>query len=126
MAELTHKTCSKCKREQTIDQFWADIRYKDGYMGVCKSCRRENTKRYMEKHPEHRLKRLNASKNWHKEQKVIKNADNILGGWTIYIPNYVKNREFKFNAISTNGESFKTNTYTDFVDWIHKIFATKA
>ena len=126
MAEITHKTCSKCKKEQTIDQFCADVRYRDGYMGVCRTCRRENTKRYIQEHPEYRLKRLKDIKRWHKEQKVLKNFDNILGGWKINIPNYVKNGEFKFNAISTKGESFRTNTFTDFIEWLHNTYATKA
>lgn len=34
------KTCAKCKVEKPIDNFGFKSRSKDGYNGVCKSCKR--------------------------------------------------------------------------------------
>lgn len=122
MLKITHKVCSKCKKEQTIDQFFPDERYKDGYMGLCKACRRLNTKRYKEKHPEYkeRIKELNRKRK--SENNLLNNVDNIIGGWNIYIPNYIKKEEYKFNALSTRGEIFKTNNFTAFKEWLTQLY----
>lgn len=37
----TVKRCSKCKTYKTLENFWKNPRYRDGFMGQCKSCRNE-------------------------------------------------------------------------------------
>ena len=125
MSEITYKICSKCKKEQPINQFHPDIRYRDGYMSTCKSCKRENAKQYLKEHPEYRLKKKLKHKMWYDKQKTLRDSDNILGGWKITVPNYVKRGEYKFNAVSTNGEVFRTNTFTDFLDWFQNQYGAK-
>lgn len=41
------KTCSKCKRDQPIDQFVRSPRYLDGHGSHCKTCRREYLERLL-------------------------------------------------------------------------------
>ena len=36
-----NKVCSKCNKNQPTTNFYADVRNKDGYNGVCKSCIRD-------------------------------------------------------------------------------------
>lgn len=35
------KTCTKCKRELPLSQFWEDIAYKDGHKTWCRECYRD-------------------------------------------------------------------------------------
>lgn len=121
MNEITTKICNKCKIEQPVDQFFKDERYKDGYMGTCRTCGRERARKYREEHPEYRLKRNQKTIQWQQKQKLLQQADSILGGWHITIPNYVKKGEYKFNSVSTRGEIFRTNTYTEFLDWVQQL-----
>jgi hypothetical protein len=40
------KTCSRCKIEKSEGEFYKDKRYKNRLQSCCKTCARENTKRY--------------------------------------------------------------------------------
>ena len=125
MTGITHKICSKCKKDQNIDQFHADIRYKDGYMGVCRTCRRENTRRYIQLHPEYRIRMKHFQEEHRKSKQILNDADKIIGGYKVYISNYVKSGEYKFNIVPTKGELFKTNDFSSFIRYLKNLFETK-
>lgn len=40
------KTCSKCKVLKQVTQFQKDITHKDGYKSICRTCRKEDCKKY--------------------------------------------------------------------------------
>ena len=52
------KVCSTCREEKKLDDFYADPRYLDGYMGQCKQCKRG----YGSRHEPIRKKRIKALK----------------------------------------------------------------
>ncbi len=104
------KRCGKCHQILPLSEFW--FRKKDGYyQSWCKNCSKNKSKESYKKN--------------HKPQKRItakeKNALFILGGYKIYILNYVSSKEFKYNIISTKGKFFKTNLSNQFIDKIREI-----
>ena len=42
---LKLKTCSKCKVEKKLSEFYRKASAKDGYAGTCKDCQKENKKK---------------------------------------------------------------------------------
>lgn len=45
------KTCSKCGKEQPIEEFYKSARYKDGREGRCRTCKKEAMDDYLERNP---------------------------------------------------------------------------
>lgn len=79
------KQCCYCKKEQKLDQFFKDIRYKDGYNSGCKSCRRLQVKKY--KSTEHGKK---------KTRERMREYRSTLK-WKNYYKEYTKKRRDKLN-----------------------------
>ena len=48
----------------------------------------------------------------------IDNAIKTLGGVKCYILNHVKENEFKFNVVRTDGFVYKTNNKNDFINFL--------
>ncbi len=81
---MTYKVCSKCKVEKTLDEFYKDLRNKDGKSSNCKECHAVNAANWKANNPEKvRLiqkayyaknaeKRRDAAKKW-----VSKNRENV-------------------------------------------------
>lgn len=70
------KTCSKCKVEKEISDFYRDKTKKDGHKYSCKDCRREYTKKYLkvyrstEDYREYKRRYNNYYRNSSKERKI--------------------------------------------------------
>lgn len=84
----------------------------------------KRAKQYRKNNPEYTKKRRLLYAKKHKEQVLLNNLDSILGGYKIYILKHVKNGEYRFNIVSTKGEVFRTNTFTDLIDYLYKINKT--
>ena len=48
-------------------------------------------------------------------------AEETLGGYKIFIQNYVKKGERKYNIVDTAGEVFKTNNKDEFFNYLRGI-----
>ncbi len=46
------KTCTKCKQEKDVNEFYHADRCKDGVRGACKECRKVQTANYRKTHPD--------------------------------------------------------------------------
>ena len=69
------KTCSKCGVEKPLESFGKDKQKKDGYRGVCKTCRSESVKESGRKwHHNHREKANKASAAYYAKHKERLNA----------------------------------------------------
>lgn len=60
-AELMRKTCSKCRAEQSISEFYKSSRYADGHESWCKACKKSHAKA-----------NIHINRNW-----VIKNQSRV-------------------------------------------------
>lgn len=69
------KTCTKCKKEQPLKEFYK-YTHRDGYRPDCRTCRNAWTREY-NKNPNTRIKRNKKGNKW-----AYKNADS----WTGIIP----------------------------------------
>lgn len=47
------KTCSKCKKEKELSEFYKHKRKKDGYSDYCKECDKEYCKKFRNENKEH-------------------------------------------------------------------------
>lgn len=61
------KTCGKCGKEKTAEQFYRNSYGKDGLNSVCKKCKLEASRKYYEANRD-RVKSKNAK--WHQENKA--------------------------------------------------------
>lgn len=107
------KICRVCKRELPEEMFQKDPKNKDGLKGSCKDCTKEYRKKYNAFQKERR-------KNAKGLEKAQKEAEYLLGGMKIYVLNYASKKEFKFNIINTNGETFNTNDSYKFFNYLRR------
>lgn len=119
-----NKVCKDCGESKPVEDFFPDNRYRDGYMNYCRACRNKRAKQYRKNNPDYNKKRRLLYAKKHKEQVLLNNLDSILGGYKIYILKHIKNGECRFNIVPTKGEIFRTNTFTDLIDYLYKINKT--
>lgn len=67
------KTCSKCKKEKSLEEFGLSKRHKDGRLNSCKICQRKMRSDYFEKNPKARLKKKKREAEW-----KVNNKDKVL------------------------------------------------
>lgn len=66
---MESKTCSVCKAEKPVSEFYKDARRKDGLFSCCKFCHCARTKRYADANPEKRKAMVVAWNNAHPEKR---------------------------------------------------------
>ena len=79
------KTCTKCKKEKNIKEFWKDKRSKDKLYYLCKQCANKQKKEY----------RKNNKEEIKKQLKIYyqKNKDKILNSQKKYEENHKEERQ---------------------------------
>lgn len=97
------KKCRKCGEYLHKSRFSKDPQNKDGLKNRCKKC---------------------DAKYW-KEYKGYFNSDveinENVGGYKIYILNYAKKSEFKYNIVSTNGNVWNFASKNLFLDKLKEL-----
>lgn len=112
------KVCSKCKRELDESMFHKRKESKDGLRSQCKECVNAHMRIYTKTARSRELvKKRKIAYLEKQERKQISS----LGGYKIYILNYAKKGESRYNVVSTNGEIFKTNTKQEFMEYLEAI-----
>lgn len=115
------KTCTKCKIEKDISEFYTNKAYKDGLTSWCKMCTNEHNKNYNLKHKDYYSLHY---KNYRENNKTIlstkaktyfiKNKDKILNRCKIYrLNNKNKIRLYHKNY---NSNKRKTNSNFKLID----------
>lgn len=97
-AELIRKTCSKCNVKQSIDEFYKNSRYADGYVTWCKACKKS-----------HARANPQINRNW-----VAKNQGNVLKTKQKYVEaniEKVRASKRKWSKANTKKELAKTVRY---------------
>lgn len=123
------KRCTKCGRELPLSEFSRMKNGKNGLRPWCNECNRAAARAWAQANPE-RFKE-NLRKNYIRRKEEAKTlaarerkarrkafAKDVLGGYTIYILNYPTNKERKYNAVSTAGDVFKTNSKAEFLQFV--------
>jgi hypothetical protein len=64
---MNKKVCSKCNIQKSIDKFQKCKGYKDGYQNWCKTCKYENTRRWLKADSLRQRKAYEAQKRWYEE-----------------------------------------------------------
>ena len=91
------KICKICKMEKTDDNFYIDIRYKDGYVSECKSCRSEYRKRHYKNNKESINLKCKIYSSSHKKEKQINNKIYYQKNKGLLLNNsyvYLRNRKY--------------------------------
>jgi hypothetical protein len=99
------KVCSRCCRELPLTEFHSDKKGKFGVKSACKACTHEYYRKYYLTHP----------------CRAKKEEKDLLGGYKIYILDYVKKNERKYNVARTDGSVFKTNNKREFLNFLEGI-----
>jgi hypothetical protein len=74
LANITHKTCSKCQETKGLESFSKNRSRPDGFRSSCKACDAISRKIYREKN----LSKVRAaSLNWYRENKERSNKNHI-------------------------------------------------
>jgi len=140
------KQCSRCGEFKPLSEFYSCEANKDGLNNICKHCVsnrvfeevspfRKCTKcgkiKPMSEFPYHTSHRCNDCKTKVKDKDVFAKdeGENVkqevsasevwaLGGINVYIPNYCKRGEYKYNVVPTEGEAFLTNDKQEFLSYM--------
>lgn len=100
------KTCIKCRKSKPESEFYPD-RSNKRLMPHCKDC----------------AKKLSIE--WQRQNRMSKAEQNrqmeVVGGYKMFILNYTKKGEYKYQIVSTNGKSFMTNNSSEFMDKVKGI-----
>lgn len=122
------KQCSKCGKIKPLSEFYRDEKNKDGFYGVCKKCcatrsmdyykkNRERLRKYRQKR--YRDKCLGILKRERKQQQLQKTESfRAVAGFNVYILDYYKSGEYKYNVVPTEGEVYKTNDKERFLRYL--------
>jgi hypothetical protein len=95
---------------------------RDGLRVMCKDCAKEYNRIYNAK-PENKEK-ARVRERLYRQKLDLKRfewVDDIVGGYKIFILNYPKKGEFKFNIVPTRGDVFSTNSKQDFIQYLEGI-----
>ena len=108
------KRCTKCGELKPESEFYKNCQQKSGLDPQCKQCK--NKVHYLYMH--------NRTKGNRKPKQVISKMEtttDVLGGYKISILKYAKAGEYKFNIVSTTGNSFKTNDKAKFLNKVQDL-----
>lgn len=71
------RTCTKCKVEKTVEDFYKNISYFDGYSTWCKKCYRQKRKEYREKNKE-KIEKYRKENYIPKPRILVSKEDKVL------------------------------------------------
>ena len=113
------KRCTKCGRELPLSEFSENVGYRDGYKTHCKECVRKVSREWYVRN------RMPANKEYRRLQQEKKDIEmelsqamEILSGWKMFYIKHPKQGEYSFNAVSTVGDDFKTNSKAEFLQFV--------
>lgn len=98
------KRCTKCGRELPLSEFYRSNAYSDGCKSWCRWCSKKTSR-------ESYLRKAELS-------RALKKAEETLGGWKMFYIKHPKQGEYSFNAVSTVGDVFKTNSKAEFLQFV--------
>lgn len=107
------KVCNRCHKNLLLIDFPIDLKNKDGHKGICKNCTAEYNKKY------HARQKGKIAKIQSLEIDTAK-QEYILGGIKAFVLNHVKEGEFKYNVINTDGRILKTNQRGKFFSYLEE------
>lgn len=126
------KTCTKCGRDLSLENFYKSPTGKYGVYSVCKECQRKECK----KHYLHNLEKKRAmyrtynQKRAEREKQAKENeerleilrASEILGGYRIYVLNHCKEGEAKYTCVKVStAEVYRTNDKRKFLSYLEGV-----
>ena len=122
------KTCTKCGRELTLDNFYKSPNGKYGVYSVCKKCMSKIHKKYYSKDLEKRrtMNRIYDERRREREKETKEmietlKVSEILGGYRIYVLNHTKDGEFKYTAVKVHtADVFRTNNKREFLCYLER------
>ena len=79
---------------------------------------KEKIARYQQEYRDKRKQKMKTLAAREREARRKAFAKDVLGGYTIYILNYPTNKERTYNAVSTAGDVFKTNSKAEFLQFV--------
>lgn len=118
MVEVLKKVCTRCKRYLPLDKFPKHQGYKYGVYSRCRECVNEQSREYYEKHRDY-LQAYNRQYRADITNYDIFKAEELLGGWRIYILNHFKQGESKYTAVKVaTANVFRTNDKAEFLKYL--------
>lgn len=126
------KTCTKCGRDLSLENFYKSPTGKYGVYSVCKECQKKECK----KHYSVNLEKKRAMYKLYRERHVEKikeeqrkaemiemlKVSEILGGYRIYVLNHVKEGESKYTCVKVStAEVYRTNDKRKFLSYLEGV-----
>lgn len=108
------KKCRICGKYLPESKFYKATANKDGLRCECKRCNYE----YFKLHKAHEV---------HEKSQcyVQDDSEQTCGGYKIYILNYAKKGEFKYNIVSTEGSVYNYNDVNEFYEKMKEVLCQK-
>lgn len=98
------KRCTKCGRELPLSEFYWKYKARGKYQSECKKC--------------HLGMIIETERRKAELSRALKKAEETLGGWKMFYIKHPKQGEYSFNAVSTVGDVFKTNSKAEFLQFV--------
>lgn len=98
------KQCHECGEFKPLSEFVRNKAKKYGFEYHCKKCHTDKQKE----------RNKTAVENARKYNKACL----LIGGFKVFILNHVKNGEYKYNVVPTEGEVYKTNDKERFLRYL--------
>lgn len=121
------KVCSICHRELPESCFHKDKSNRDNLKTFCKDCHNKRAREYNQRTKEKRRQKRLAEKKLKKELEERKQREeemmsSTISGYKIYILNYAKEGEYRYNIVNTfTGEVINTNNREEFIKIVEEL-----
>lgn len=114
------KICTKCGRALPLDRFTTAKGYKYGRYSKCKECCAKESKEYYAKN---KNKVCTYKREWRHQTEAyeVLKAEELLGGWRIYVLNHIKEGESKYTAVKVaTADVYRTNDKKEFLGYLER------